>query len=218
VEEEDEDEEEDKDEDDCKQSRTIAQGEMVNTSADDADTMVDNEPTLRPEQCQEMREHTTWPQPLPYALQPQIPEPSSRPRTPETHTLSQLEFLEHVMPLKYLPAAPTRRHAEAAENTLDVDVDLQLIGELADCDWIPDVPLLDVPLLDVPLRDVPLPDIPLPGVPLPDVPLLNIALPNVALPNVALPNVPLPDVPLRDVPLPDVPLPEVRPNGSVGEE
>jgi len=41
-EEEDEDEEEDKDEDDGKEPRTIGQGEMVNTSADGVDNMVDN--------------------------------------------------------------------------------------------------------------------------------------------------------------------------------
>jgi hypothetical protein len=69
VEEEDEDEEEDKDVDDGKEPRTIGQGEMVNTSGDDADTMVDDEPTVLPEQRrdmgqgQEMREHTPWPQP-----------------------------------------------------------------------------------------------------------------------------------------------------------
>jgi hypothetical protein len=63
VEEEDEDEEEDKDEDDGKEPRTIGQGEMVNTSADDADTMVDDEPTVQPERGQEMREHTPRPQP-----------------------------------------------------------------------------------------------------------------------------------------------------------
>ena len=47
VEEEDEDEEEDKDEDDGKEPWTIGQGEMVDISADDADTMVDDEPTVR---------------------------------------------------------------------------------------------------------------------------------------------------------------------------
>jgi len=84
VEEEDEDEEEDQDEDDGKEPRTIGQGEMVNRSADDVDTMVDNQPILLPEQGQEMREHTPWPQPL---------EPRPRPRTLETHPLSGLEHL-----------------------------------------------------------------------------------------------------------------------------
>jgi len=76
VEEEDEDEEEDKNEDDVKEPRTIGQGEMVNTSADDADTMVDHEPTMLPEQGQEMREHALRPQALAPAPWPQTPEPS----------------------------------------------------------------------------------------------------------------------------------------------
>jgi len=58
---EDEEEEEDEDEDDGKEPRTIGQGEMVNTSADNVDTMVDNQPIMRPEQGQEMREHTPRP-------------------------------------------------------------------------------------------------------------------------------------------------------------
>ena len=171
VEEEDEDEEEDKDEDDGKEPRTIGQGEMVNTSADDADTMVDDEPTVLPEQGQEMREHTPRPQPPAPAPRPQTPEPSPRPRTPETHTLSGLQFLGLVTPQKPRPAAPTLREAEAAGNTSDVDVEQQLLGESAGGDSLPDVPLPDVPLPDVPLPDVPLPDVPLPDVPLPDVPL-----------------------------------------------
>jgi len=51
VEEEDEDEEENKDEDDGIGPRSIGQGDMVNLSADDTDTMVDDEPTVLPEQC-----------------------------------------------------------------------------------------------------------------------------------------------------------------------
>jgi hypothetical protein len=61
VEEEDEQEEEEKDEDDGKEPRTIGQGEMVHTSADDANTMVDNEPTVLPQQGQEIRKLTPWP-------------------------------------------------------------------------------------------------------------------------------------------------------------
>jgi hypothetical protein len=38
----DEDEEEDNDEDDGKEHGTIGQGEMVNTSADDTDTMIED--------------------------------------------------------------------------------------------------------------------------------------------------------------------------------
>ena len=97
------------------------------------------------------------------------------------------------MPQKPRPVVLTLREAEAAGNTLDVDVQQQLLGESAGGDSFPDVPLPDVPLLDVPLPDVPLLD-----VPFPDVPLLDV---------------PLPDVPLRDFPLP-----EARPDGSVGKE
>jgi hypothetical protein len=57
-EDEDEDREDDESEDDGKESRTIGQGEMVSTSPDDIDTMVDDEAILRPEQGQEMHEHT----------------------------------------------------------------------------------------------------------------------------------------------------------------
>jgi len=76
-----------------------------------------------------------------------------------------------VTPQKPRPAAPTLQEAEAARNTLDVDVEQQLLGELAGGDSLPDVPLPDVLLPDVSLPDVPLPDVPLPDVPLPDVPL-----------------------------------------------
>ena len=84
VEEEDEDEEEDKDEDNGKEPQTIGQGEMVNTLADDAYTIVDDEPTVLPEQGQEMREHTTQPQP---------PAPVSRPQTPEPSPYHELRRL-----------------------------------------------------------------------------------------------------------------------------
>jgi hypothetical protein len=73
---------------------------MVNTSADDADTMIGDEPTVLPTQGQEIPQHTPWPQPPVPAPRPQTPEPSPRPRTPETHTLSGLVFLGHMMPQK----------------------------------------------------------------------------------------------------------------------
>jgi len=142
----DEDEEEDKDEDDGKEPRTIGQGEMVNTSADDVDTMVDDQPIVLPEQCQEMREHTPRPQPPAPAPRPQTPDPRPRLRTPETHPLSGLEHLGLVTPQKPRPAVPTQREAEAAGNTSDVDVDQQLLIESAGGDSLPDVPLPDVPL------------------------------------------------------------------------
>jgi hypothetical protein len=171
VEEEDENEEEDIDEDDDNEPRTFGLGETVKTSADDADTMVDDEPTVLPEQGQEMREHTPRPQPPAPAPRPQTLEPSSRPRTPETHTLSGLEFLGLVTPQKPRPAAPTLRVAEVAGNTSDVDVEQQRLGESAGGDGLPDVPLPDIPHPDVPLPDVSLPNVPLPNVPLLDVPL-----------------------------------------------
>jgi hypothetical protein len=93
VEEEDEDEEEDQDEDDGKEPRTLGQGEMVNTSADDVDTMVDDQPIVLPEQGQEMRKSSPRLQPPAPAPRPQTPEPRPRPQTPETHPVSGLEHL-----------------------------------------------------------------------------------------------------------------------------
>jgi hypothetical protein len=140
VEDEDEDEEEDKNEDDGKEPRTIGHGEMVNTSGDDADTMVDDEPTVLPEQGQEMRKYTPWAQPPAPAPPPRTPEPHPRPRTPETHTLSGLEFLVLVTPQKPRPAVPTLREAEAAGNTLDVDVEQHLLSDSAGADISADIP------------------------------------------------------------------------------
>jgi hypothetical protein len=45
----DEHEEEEEDEDNGKQPRTIGQGDIVNTSADDSHTMVDDQPIMLPE-------------------------------------------------------------------------------------------------------------------------------------------------------------------------
>jgi hypothetical protein len=50
---------------------------------------------------------------------------------------------------------------------LDVDVEQQLLRELAGGNSLPDVQLLEVPLPDVLLTAVPLTDVPLPDVPLP---------------------------------------------------
>ena len=52
--EEDEDADEDEDEDNGTKPQMIGQQEMVNTSADDVDTMVDDQPIVLPEQHQEM--------------------------------------------------------------------------------------------------------------------------------------------------------------------
>jgi hypothetical protein len=75
-EEEDEDEEANKDGDDGKERRTIGQEEIVNTLADDADTMIYDEPTVLPEQDQELREHIPRPQPPAHAPQSETPKPS----------------------------------------------------------------------------------------------------------------------------------------------
>jgi len=89
-----EEDEEEENEHDRKEPRTIGQGEMVNTSADDVDTMVDDQPIVLPEQGQEMCEYT----PRPQTPRPETPEPRPRPRTPETHPLSGLEHLGIVTP------------------------------------------------------------------------------------------------------------------------
>jgi hypothetical protein len=72
-EEEHQEQEEDENENDGKEPRTIGQGEMVNTSADNVDAMVDDQPIVPPEQGQEMCEHTPLPQPRASAPRPHIP-------------------------------------------------------------------------------------------------------------------------------------------------
>jgi len=130
---------------------------MVNLSADDIDTMVDNRPTVLPQRGQEFREHTLrWQPPAP-ATRPQSPEPRRRPRTPETHPLGGLEFWGLVTLQKPQAAVPTLREAEAAGNTSDMDVDQQLLGQSPGGDSLPDALLPDIPLPDIPLPDVPLP-------------------------------------------------------------
>jgi len=56
-----------------------------------------------------------------------------------------------VTPQKPRPAVPTLQEAEAAGNTLDVDVDVneQLVIKSAGGDSLPDVPVPDVPLPEV---------------------------------------------------------------------
>jgi hypothetical protein len=73
------DEDEEDDEDNGKEFPTSGQGEMVNTSADDADTMVHDEPTVLPEHGQEMRNDTPRPQPLAPAPRLQTTDPPPQP-------------------------------------------------------------------------------------------------------------------------------------------
>jgi len=127
-EEEDKDEEEAEDEDDDKEPRTIGLGEMVNTLADDVDTMVEDQPIVLPEQTQDKREYTPRPQPLWHAPLPQTLEPRPLPWTPEMCPLSRLVFFIAGTLHKPSPVVPTLREAEAARNTSDVDVDQQQLS------------------------------------------------------------------------------------------
>jgi len=107
--------------------------------------MVDDQPIVLPEQGQEMRVHTPWPQPPAPATQPQTPEPHPRPWAPETHPRSGLQHLGLLTAQKPHLAAPNLREAGPAGNTSDVDVDQQLLSESAGCNSLPDVPLPDAP-------------------------------------------------------------------------
>jgi hypothetical protein len=119
---------------------------MVNTFADDVDTMEDDQAMMLPEQCQKMREDTPRPQRLAPTPRPQTPDPHPRPPTPETHPLSCLEHVGLVTPQKPRTAVPTQREAEADVNTSDVEVDQQRLIESAGGDSLPYVPHADVPL------------------------------------------------------------------------
>jgi hypothetical protein len=119
---------------------------MVNTSADNVDSMVDDQPIMLSEQGQEMGEQTPQPQQPAAAPQPQPPEPRPRPSIAETHRLCGLEHLLLGTLQKARPAVPTLRQAEAARNTSDVDVDQQLLDNSAGGNSLPNVPLSDAPL------------------------------------------------------------------------
>ena len=158
-EEEEDEEEKEEDVDDGKQPRMIGQGEMVNTSADDVDTMGDYHPIVLPEHGQEMCKHTPQPQPPVPTPRPQTLEPHPQPQTPDTHPLDGLEYLGLTTPQKPRPAVPTLQEAEAAGNTSDVGVDKQLLMASVSGDSLPNVPLPNVPLPDVPPADGPLPEV-----------------------------------------------------------
>jgi len=128
-EEKDEDKEErDENDDDGKELRTIGQGEMGNTVADDVDTMVDEQLILLPAQGQEILEHTPWPRPIAPTPRPPTPEPRSQLRTLQTQPPSRPENMDLVMLPKPLVLVPTLRETEAAGNTSDMDVDQQLLS------------------------------------------------------------------------------------------
>jgi hypothetical protein len=170
------DEDEQEDEDNGKEPRIIGHSEMVNTSADDADTIVDDEPTVLPEHGQEIREHTLGTQSLRPAPPPQTPEAPTQSRHPVAQTLGGLGFVGLVTPEKLSPAAPILRESKPAGNTSKFDVEQHRLSNSAGGDDLPDGPLHDVPLPDVPLATIPLPNVTLPNVPLPDVPLPQACL------------------------------------------
>jgi hypothetical protein len=101
---------------------------MVNLSADDVDTMVDDQPILLNEQGQKMRKHTPWRQHMVPAPRSQTPERCLSPRNPEPAPLMGLEHMGLLTPQKPRPAMPTLEEAEAARNTSDMNVDQQLLG------------------------------------------------------------------------------------------
>jgi len=144
----DEDEKEDKDEDDGKEPQMVGQGKMLNTSTDDVDTTVDNQPIVLPEQGQEIPEHIPRPQPLAPGPRPQTVEPCPQPQTLETHPLCGLEHVWLVTLQNHLLAVPTVREAEAARNTSEVHVDQQMLSKSATGDRLPHVSLPDAPLAE----------------------------------------------------------------------
>lgn len=80
-------EEENDQEDDGKKPQTIRQEEIVNTSADNVHTMVDDQPFVLSKQGQVIHDHTPWLQPMASAPWPQTPEHCPQPKTPETDPL-----------------------------------------------------------------------------------------------------------------------------------
>jgi hypothetical protein len=110
--------EEDMDEDDDNKCRPIDQGEVVNTSADDVDTMGDDQPIEQSEPGQEMRMHTTWPQHLVHAPGPQTMEPRPRPPTLGTNLLCWPAHLGLVTPQQPRPVVLTQHKLSEPGNHL----------------------------------------------------------------------------------------------------
>jgi hypothetical protein len=145
---EEEDEDDDKDEDDGKEPLMIAQVSMGNIWTYDVDTKVDNQPFVIHEQDPEMCGHTLRPQHPVSAPCPQTLEPHPRPPSLEIHPLSVVEFEELVAPQKPCTVVPTLEQAEAASNTLDVNVNRQLLGNSEGEGRFPNLPHPDVALPD----------------------------------------------------------------------
>jgi hypothetical protein len=122
---------------------------MIHTSADDVDTMVDDQPIMLPAQRLLMREYTPPPQPRAPAPWPETPKHRPRPRTPETHLITGLEHLRLMMLQRPPLAVPTLGGGEAAASTLDVDVQKQLLRESAGSNCLANVSHPDAPLTAV---------------------------------------------------------------------
>jgi hypothetical protein len=71
---------------------------MVNTSANNVDTIVDDQPTLLLVQGPEMCKCIPQPQSPTPAQRPPIPNPPARQHTPNTHSLSGPKFFRLVTP------------------------------------------------------------------------------------------------------------------------
>jgi hypothetical protein len=96
---------------------------MLNTLADNVDTMVDYQPIVLPVHGQVIRKHIPYPQPPAPAPRAENPERRPRPCTAETPPLIGLGDLGLVTPEKPCLAVTCLHKAEAAGNTSDVDVD-----------------------------------------------------------------------------------------------
>jgi len=126
---------------------------MVNTSADDVDTMVYDQPMVLREHGQVMCEHTARPQHPVSARLIQTTEPRPPPQTPASYLLSGLEDLGFVMTETPCTAVPNLRIAQGAGNTSDVDVDQQLLTEWAGGDSLHNVHLPKIPPADITLLE-----------------------------------------------------------------
>jgi hypothetical protein len=124
---------------------------MVNTAADDVDTMVDDQPIVLSEQGQNVGKHTPRPQPLASAPRLHTQQPCPPPRTLETDPLSWLEDLGLVTRQTPRPVVLNLREADDAENSSAVHDNQPLFGDSAGSDSLlvissPKVPIPDVAL------------------------------------------------------------------------
>jgi hypothetical protein len=110
-------ENEDENKDDGQEPQMVGQGEIVNTSADDVDLMVDNQPIILPAQCKEMCKDSLQHQPLAAGPWPLSREPHPGPHPPESHPLSRLHNVDLVTAQNPRPAVATLNDTDAARST-----------------------------------------------------------------------------------------------------